>query len=83
MTENREHARHKPTSVPYTTSTGIKIGHAYTPPARVQFSRDEELLQDMLLRSPYADGMDDLGRLALFALVLLISALGALCWAFL
>lgn len=40
---------HRRVVVPLTTKTGVQIGANYTPPLRINFSRDEELLQDALL----------------------------------
>jgi hypothetical protein len=41
-----------PSSVPYTTKTGVQIGLLYEPPKRNYMSADQEKLQEALLRTP-------------------------------
>jgi hypothetical protein len=45
--------QHRP--VPYTTSTGIKIGYLYQRKQVIPYSRDMELLQAALLQRPIVE----------------------------
>lgn len=42
---------------PYTTKTGVKIGLLYQP-RRAPMSRDEELIQSVLLNEPIRKGLN-------------------------
>ena len=65
---------------PYKTPAGVEIGKYYTPPLREEFSFDEERIQRAFLSDPLGDGLDDLGKIALASLAVLLGIVGFLVW---